>query len=220
MTAAEKTEDPSTERLVTPNGRLCASWCPQWRAQHNGAALGNCRLLAWHEVRAVGPYPESPEADLCPVLAIREAIIEPTHLPQIRCGRCQTWSHYDPGRNVFKCPACGAIAPGTPIRNGLLADVRWVPDAVPPPLHLPDVTPWAEDVASRIDACGRRLAAGRKVETVHSDTDGTMQAEFGPGIGPQGDGYAFRYPLAKPTPAQVDDGRRRIVAALRRRHLM
>lgn len=126
---SEKAESPPSS-LVSPNGRLCAPRCPQWRDPHNGTMLGNCRLLAWHEVRAIGPYPDSPEADLCPVLAIREAIIEPTPYPCVRCGRCQTWARYLPERDVYRCTACGAVAPGTPIRHGLLADVRWESDAV------------------------------------------------------------------------------------------
>lgn len=219
--------------LATPSGRYCASWCPQRGGTSPRTGLGRCRLLGY-EVRAepdewtvqntrrLGHEP--PAAEPCPVLAIRlaciladivlEAKADGTRVP-VRCGLCGGFVEYPMDWDALRCAECGAEAPVV-CTTGFDRDWKRPED----PYRLPDLTPWAEDAVSAICAFGRQCGHG-VVREVRSDSDGIMHAVFNSGHrDPEGDGYAFRYPLANQTREQVDAGRRHVVEVLRQRRLM
>lgn len=116
--------------VVTPNGRLCSSRCPQWAERYGG--IGKCRLLgyevraepdAWtvENARQLGYEPM--EAEACPVVAIRSAHVEPVAM--IRCGMCGGAVHYFMSSDVAQCETCGAAADGPAVRYGDLSKVKW-----------------------------------------------------------------------------------------------
>lgn len=144
-------------RVATPNGHLCASWCPQ---RDGNTGLGRCRLLGYHvradmdeeeasRMRRLGCLPIP--AELCPVLAIRGAMFS-TGLPPdsvyrldtdgtktaIRCSLCGGFVERPADRDVLRCMKCGAEAPVV-CTTGFDRDWKRHPYVQ----TAPDVTPWA-----------------------------------------------------------------------------